>query len=102
MCVGGNGELHSGEDFMHCGSLKIMCQCSSEGLIGDCTAIKSSFCCWFCCVFFFSSFLKSPSDFNISCEATWEAVLAEQEQLSAKFQCFPGSNCPLKGLSCLL
>lgn len=56
VCGGGNGELHSGEDFMHCASVKIMCQCSSEGLIGDCTAIKSGFCCWFCCVVFFFFF----------------------------------------------
>lgn len=42
VCVG-NGELCSGEDFMDCASLKIMCQRSSEGLIRDCTAIRGGF-----------------------------------------------------------
>lgn len=53
VCVGGEMVSCTVEKILCIVPLKIMCQCSSEGLIGDCTAIKGGFCCWFCCVFFF-------------------------------------------------
>jgi len=44
--------------------------------------------------FFSSSFLEDPSDFNISCEATREAIPAEQQQLhfSSFLQSFSASQ----------